>query len=146
MPIEFFDFGSHETYLFFQWIVENSPSIPDVLIADAFDKAEKRPRGIEFSISHTVRDRLAEILDDILTLAILQHFPRPGTVQTYPIRAVRTRGGKVKEYHIERTTAEALFNSVAIHALDRIDWKALAEALLIRAGKWVPDKKPPKAE
>ncbi len=135
MAIEFFNFVNQETFHFFQWICKSVPSGPEALIADAFKRADE-PGEMEFpgeDVCYAVRDRLAEILEKILddvasTLDIDDELLEIGTVWT------DEQG---------RPVGKALWQPILALAFGQIDCRTVAEALLIRHGKWNPSQEPP---
>jgi hypothetical protein len=123
MPIDFFVFGNHETIHFFRWIVESHPSGPEKLIADAFKRAENLDPDdteLEIDTSHTVRDRLAEKLDEILWDWAQDYDPAKGAPQI----------GQMSSNPVD-----SLLMPILGLGLGKIDCRAVATALLIRARK-----------
>jgi hypothetical protein len=128
MPTEFFGFGNHETFHFFIWICESDASLPDRLIADAFQKAEEKLGDEEYEGDDTcciVRDCLLEKLRDGILYGEIAPNLEPS--------ARHLKIGSVTP------SPDSLLQPIFARALARIDCFAVAKALLIRAGKWNPD-------
>ncbi|HWY88247.1 MAG TPA: hypothetical protein VNX28_16165 [Gemmataceae bacterium] len=128
MAVEFFNFGNNETYIFFCWIV-HTHSVED-LIASAFKIAET-PSPDDYDgedICVAVRGRLTEKLREIV------HDVAPGLdpdcIGTWAIGAAEDN----------QNSPDSLLLPILALGLGRIDHGAVAEALLIRAGKWSPSK------
>jgi hypothetical protein len=137
MSVEFFNFGNNETFHFFKWICESEPG-PDALIAEAERKAETVEHD-EFEwedICFIVRNRLmtkfGEILFDIAP-ELDNDLLEIGKIET-PLWS-----------HTADGHADSLLQPIFAVALSRIDFQAVAEALLIQAGKWNPSKVGPEA-
>jgi hypothetical protein len=129
--MQFFSFGNDETYHFFKWVTESGLVDVDALIAQAFKDAEDDEwlkRG--FSVSSTLREKLSSILLETM----LSQSPNLELVD--PDLAC----------HRVDDTGESLWMPILGLAFQRIDHGRVAEALLIRAGKWNPDKTIPTVE
>jgi hypothetical protein len=137
MPTEFFNFGNDETFHFFKWICGN-PAGPDALVRDAFRAAET-PGEDEFpgeDICYAVRNRLRAKLEEILWNAA-------------PDADSDTSGLEIGDVWLDssgRPKADALWLPILSLALARIDCQTVAEALLVRVGRWNPSKELPEAE
>lgn len=139
MAVEFFNFGNDETFHFFKWICESRKFSPDALIVDAFKQAEsldviealKVDRG---DICYVLKDRLGVMLENILFHKVAYELD------------TEEMGLKIGDIWLEggEPTLDSLLQPISALALKRIDCDVVAEALLIRAGKWAPGKGLPK--
>jgi hypothetical protein len=139
--MRFFNFGNAQTYHFFRWVCQGGKVDPDKLVARALARVE----GSEWyrmglDVSTVARDKLAEMLADVLE----------GQAADLPSAAGENAAGP------DATTVAAcedlgydwpgaLFTPLLAEALAQIDLALVARALLIRAGKWAPDREPPEA-
>jgi len=125
----FFNFGNHETYHFFQWVRHRGPELVNKAFAD-LDVGDLDPSGLmdaDLPSCYAAKDKLAVILDDIINRAKLATgcelhglFGEPG-----PGDELRLLTGPLLDM-----------------TLDGIATSAVAEALLIDANKWAPDRGP----
>jgi hypothetical protein len=138
LTVEFFNFGNDETFHFFKWICESVPAGPERLITDAFRQSEQRDDD-EIpgeDVCYIVRSRLTATLERILWEEVAPDLdPDIGVVNVQIGVIPRTEHGK--------PSADLLLQPILSLALQRINLAAVAEALLIRAGKWNPSKEPP---
>jgi hypothetical protein len=130
--MEFFNFGNSTTYHVFKWLTESGHVDPDGLIAAAMAKVEGDPwfeMGV--SVSEVTRDKLADDLEDVVLNLAAAWAPvdfdsaEPGDVQVFD------------------DAGDALFGAILHMAVAEIWYHPLAEALLIRARKWAPDRSRP---
>jgi hypothetical protein len=124
MTTEFFNFGSDETFHFFRWVCATCN--PEALIAAAFDEAKDIKDVLESSTYHTVRDQLGRKLGQILDDLGYDWGAHPDMCELFARNPLHGAPG------------ESLFLPLLVEAMDRIDCYAVAEALMIRAGKWAP--------
>jgi hypothetical protein len=120
--MQFFNFGNDQTYHFFKWVTESGMVKPDELIA----KAQQQVEGDEWfkmgmDVSSVARDKLSELLKDVLYDA---HGLQEGE----------------HEIGLVWQSDEALLMPIMHYALNQIATDAVAEALLIAAGKWAPNR------
>jgi hypothetical protein len=119
MLIEFFNFINSETYHVFKWGTE-CPSVDlQALIAEAFRLAEEED-PLEIDTCHTVRDRLAELLQH----AVIDLTPDGDAVFDNEL-------GDASDPDKYR----ALWLPLMALTIKNVAWKVAAEAMLIRAGK-----------
>jgi hypothetical protein len=135
MAMQFFNFGNNETFHFFEWICAGKAGGPEALIDRAFKAAEKPGPDDwpEMDICYVVRDRLRDELQEIL-------------YNTEPDLDLNSRGSEIGVIWRDATGQPSdisLLHPIFALALYRIDCQAVAEALLIQAGKWTPCKEPP---
>jgi hypothetical protein len=137
MAVEFFNFGNEETFHAFKWVSEcgHPMADPESLIDAAYKDAETSADHFDDEDGCVmVRDHLAErlriALDEI------------AKAETAPDHL-----GMTEEFQIGRVWKNAgarwLVLPLLFYGLARLNYVALAEALLIRAGKWAPSKEPP---
>ena len=130
MGMQFFNFGSQETFHFFKWVTESGCLKTDELIAKAMQQVEGDEMfEMGVSVSDVARDKLAELLEEALDDVKMDALddiegPEIGCVWNDPA---------------------SLWKPLLTLAFYQIDCRAVAEALLIRAGKWAPDKELPEA-
>jgi hypothetical protein len=124
MRVEFFNFGNDETFHFFRWVTDGGRVNPDELVVRALSHVEGDDwfaMGVD--VSTVAKDKLADILNEIVDeLSPVDESDEIGQVGADP---------------------EALFNPLLKLAIGRIDLHAVAQAMLIRAGKWAPDRERP---
>lgn len=129
MAVKFFNFGSDETFHFFRWVTEGGHVDPSALVARALAEVEGDPAyEIGMDVSSVAKDKLAAILDDLLE-----------ELSPFTQLNVNEIGD------VDRST-ESLFEPLLELALNRIDLHATAQAMLIRAGKWAPDRDRPEIQ
>jgi hypothetical protein len=128
MAVEFFNFGNDETYHFFRWAIDGGCINPDELIAEALEQVEEDELyKMEMDVSSVAKDNLADILKERLEeLGDAKVFTR-----------MSNEIGEVDG------SPQSLFEPLLKLAIDRIDLHAAAEAMLIRARKWAPDRERP---
>jgi hypothetical protein len=120
--MQFFNFGSNETYLFFEWVRRHRD------VATLVAKAMSQVEGDEWyemdaDVCYVARDKLHELLREILEDSL---------------------GDNPEEPLLEATEPhEQLTNPLLMGAARRIDLGTVAHALLLDAGKWSPDISPP---
>ena len=127
--MEFFDFGNSLTFHFFKWITESGQATPQILVTEAFEKAETDTEHFaDEDVCIIVRDvlahRLAELLADVASDQDADPACAPELGNVWNSR-------------------EALWKPLLADAFAAIDCGAAAQALLIRGGKWNPSKEPP---
>jgi hypothetical protein len=129
MAIEFFNFSNDATFRAFEWFSESGHELadPDKMIRDAFETAESSGGHFaEEDICIVVRDKLAERLEKLLEeLAAnigVDLGEGIGPVSPNP---------------------ETLFFPLFASAISEIDCRLIAQAFLIRAGKWSPSTETP---
>ena len=133
MTTQFFNFGNNETFHFFTWICARTPPDLDALIDEAFQRAETLEDD-EFEdedICEIAKERLARRLHEILFEEVAPHLDP----DVNPLEI-----GTIGFDSPVRPSADSLLLPIFAIALQQIDFGAVAEALLIRAGKWSPSK------
>jgi hypothetical protein len=127
--MQFFNFTNDETFHFFKWVTESGQVDPNALIAEAYSKVETDEEHFEGEdICVVAKDILAEQLSNLLEDALDLLGLSPADA------AVVGNGWDSKE---------SLWHPLLALAAVRINCDVTAEALLVRAGKWTPDKNPP---
>jgi hypothetical protein len=131
MAPQFLNFGNDETFHFFKWVSEGGQVDPKQLIRNAYKAAEENPDELTegaLGLCHAVKDRLAELLEDVL---------EEGT----PV------GPLLDQPHLEigcvRNSPHSLWEPILALALGRVSCGVVAQALLMQAGKWAPEKDMP---
>jgi hypothetical protein len=125
--MQFFDFGNSVTFHYFKWVSESGQADPDALIGEAFRKAETDTEHFPGEdVCMVVRDNLAGLLTELLADVV----PDVADDSAFPLGGVWN-------------SPESLWKPILAHAIWTVDCQAVAEALLIRAGKWNPSKEPP---
>lgn len=128
MAIEFFHFGNDETYHFFRWVTEGGWHDADALVTKAMERVDEEScptAGAD--VSMIARSKLADMLGEILDAILedLWHGESPGEI------------GDVGRH------PAFLVNPILKRALDQIDLRTVAQAMLIRFRKWAPDRERP---
>jgi hypothetical protein len=130
--MEFFNFGSTETFHFWTWITAGKGADPQELLRQAFDRLEVDPDVFEGEcVSLGLRKHLSWLLDELLDRLWSDLVPLT-TREEWGYDDIGTVG-----------TLESLFNPLLVWAINKIDTGAVAEALLIKLGKWAPDTEIP---
>lgn len=133
MSMQFFNFGNSETFHFFKWVSESGQVVSENgqdlqgLIDKAFQEAEGDAFfKMDVDVCYVVKEKLADLLYDVIWEIVPDLDPdvAPG------IGEVGIGPG-------------SLWLPILSIALERIDCHTVAEALLIRAGKWAPSKESP---
>ena len=134
-PTQFFNFTNSETYHFFQWLCHTDVVNVDELVSRAMNEVE----GDEFyelgaDVSSVARDKLVEILEELIV-------------------EIRSSCWTRHQLHLEQGIGEgdslsyegynALLGPMLCEALGHVSLIAAAKALLVRSGKWAPDREPP---
>ena len=115
MQTKFFNFGNEETFHFFKWISESGRA--DQFIEGAFTNAQADEwLKLGAGVAEALRDALAGELQEVI--------------------ADELSG-------VDEANPQNLSELLLIIAAERIDCGRAAEALLIRASKWNPDKQLP---
>ena len=135
LPMKFFNFTNSETYHFFQWLCHTDEVAVDQLVKRAIDEVE----GDAFfelgaDVSSVAREKLVEILEELIV-------------------DIRSACWTKHQLHLEQGIGESdalsysgygtLFGPLLCEALGQVSLPATAKALLIRSGKWAPDREPP---
>jgi hypothetical protein len=127
MAVRFFNFGSDESYHFFEWLRQHR-DVP-ALVAKAMKEVEVNEWfKMGEDVSRVARDQLAGIVEEELENLI-------GDGTDYDPNFIE-----------KADDVGALVKPLLAIASGRIDFGAVAEALLIDAGKWNPDPNPPAVE
>jgi hypothetical protein len=137
--MEFFNFRTEETYHFFRWLTRGGRHDPAALVADAYrrlgeerDAADERDEylklgedalGVCFAVRSVLARRLGELLGEGLPAGT------PWCV------------GEQRDCAVDRGHS-SLWQPLLALAAFRVDYIAVAEALLVRAGKWAPEVGP----
>jgi hypothetical protein len=128
--MEFFNFRNAETFHFFKWLCHSGCVDVEGLIELALQHSQA-PELFElgFDLSRVAREKLAELLE----------------VELVEAKAVAAREHRldllVGTIQVEDTAYEgygSLLSPLLYDALEKIDLCVAAEALIRRAGKWVP--------
>ncbi len=124
--MEFFNFGNQETFHFFTWVAKSGRVNIDSLIEKAYKRAENPDNDLfpEGEICVVVRDHLTEELVGVLEILA-------------PWDISEVEFGKVL---LNPLNNYSLWQPIFANAVARIDCTAVAQAFLIRAGKWAPSK------
>jgi hypothetical protein len=128
MAIEFFNFTNQETYHLFQWISKNVDT--KALIDKAFKLAEADVW--EVTAGDTATGLLTE-LTNLLEALVWEEVASKIEIYDESDFAL----GEVDD------SDESLWIPLVAHAFRKMHFGNVAQALLIRAGKWSPDKHPP---
>jgi len=125
--MEFFDFFNSETFHYFKWLCDTRQNDVDSFLKDALDSVEADEWfQMGQDVSTTARDNLAEILgEDLKNVAAELGV----SLELDGIPEDRCVSGPM-----------GLAEPLMVGAMQRIDCQHVAKALLIRAGKWAPDK------
>lgn len=124
--MQFLNFGNNETFHFFSWVTGSGLINVTALIERAYKKAEN-PDDDYFpdeDICKIVRDHIADELESLI-------------IEIAPIDRLIWDG---PEIGCVVDTVESAWQPILHLALARIDLRVVAEAILIRAGKWAPSK------
>jgi hypothetical protein len=150
MTTEFFNFHNDETFHFFKWVTESGLVDVDALISNAMQGviAEAFVAPLEVDFSHAYRDALTYILTDLLESVAMGLGFSDSADFSWEIGNVQTPNARTlypakTEANIHTADSAALWQPLLRLAFKRVDRQAIAEALLIRAGKWAPDKELP---
>lgn len=128
LSMQFFNFTNEETFHFFKWVTDSGQVDPKALIEEADSSVEADTEHFEEeAICVVARDILARPLYVLLEDALE---PLHGTLAD----AAEAEVGNVWN------SKELLWLPLLALAAVRVDCGATAQALLIRAGKWAPDK------
>jgi hypothetical protein len=131
MTMQWFDFGGSETFHFFKWVIEAGHVNADDLIDQAFKATENDPMlAMGIDGCHVLRDKLAEILDDVLQ----------GTIPGF-VRQAMDDGPFLGDMEHRAYPLNSLWLPLFANVVRRIECKTVAHALLMRAGKWTPGKR-----
>ena len=127
MPVEFFNFGSHEAYCLFCWLTTERKDELDAMIARAFELAESEPM-FEYGVSPSLcaRDALADYLSD-------EYLPR----QFQKNHLFADLGCNLQD---GTEGLRSITEQLVVLAANRISYTAVAEALLKYCDKWAPDR------
>jgi hypothetical protein len=127
--VRFFNFGNHQTYHYFEWLTRNGCVDVSALIQSAFAALE------ESTDHHVVLTEAAigtsEALRDILARQL-----RSRLEEALPLKADLWAGPWIGDVD---GSEESLWAPILYNAARDIDCHAVAQALLIRAGKWAPN-------
>jgi hypothetical protein len=128
--MQFFNFWNAQTYHFFVWLTEGGGSDVEALVQDAFAAVEGDPwYELGEAPCQVARDKLAEALVDLLDEKASAWCDRD--------RDLMGEIGTVD------ASEDSLFWPMLRDSLDDICFRAVAEAILVRQGKWAPDREPP---
>jgi hypothetical protein len=136
LSTQFFNFGNDETFHFFKWVSEGGQVDRNAIIRFAYQKAEAHDdeNFEDDDICIVVRDILHNHLDQMLNgfgdALGIGDWPGIGEVATMP----NAPNGQA---------FDTLWRPLLALTFSRIDCRAVAEALLIQAGKWAPSKQRP---
>jgi hypothetical protein len=134
--VQFFDFGTTETYLFFRWVRESGEVDAPTLIARAFDL-------VEGNAWFKMGEDVSTVAKDTLSALLVTLLEERGARLTLSGEGGAVRAVDWEHQHEAHTSLVALASRVLADGFHRVDFEAVAEALLIDAGKWAPDKEPP---
>jgi len=123
----------------FRWVTNSGQTDVDALIKKTYEKVEKNEWSkMDLDVSTVARDELADLfkeqLDQIKDTWAGNH---GWSLDDWSITDL-DHGSYYKE-------PESLFLPILTNALDNIMFEVVAQAILIRAGKWAPDKDRPEA-
>jgi len=129
--MQFFNFWNPQTFHYFKWLTEGGAVDCAALVAKAMERVEGDSwfeMGV--CVSRVVRDKLAEDLEELLDEEILSEVmpldePEIGMVNSRP---------------------ESLWAPILDAAVRDICFHSVAEAVLIKQGKWAPDQDLPEIE
>lgn len=126
MPLEFFNFGSHEAFYLFRWITTERKEILEALIAKAFERAEVDDM---FQAGKApclcARDALAEHLSEEF---LPREFEQSGLFSDF---GFNPQDGA--------DNLRSISEQLLVLASNRICYVTVAEAILRYCGKWAPD-------
>jgi hypothetical protein len=132
--MQFYNFTNDETYHYFKWVTESGQADPDELIQRAFARLEEEGPIVEgIDISYSLKKVLVAYLDEILEQ------------QTDGLSAV-DEFGLLEPGNMRNTVGHPLLNPILQWGVLRIRIDLVAEALLIRSGKWAPGRDRPEFE
>jgi len=132
--LKFFNFTNSETYHFFQWLCHTDTVDVDEIIGRAMNGVEGDAwYELGADVSSVARDKLVEILEELIV-------------------DIRSTCWTKHQLHLEQGIGEseglnysgynALLGPLLWEALGQVSLPATAKALLIRSGKWAPDREP----
>jgi hypothetical protein len=135
----FFNFWNAQTYHFYQWVAEGGSVNAGDLVRKAMDGVESH-EGYEIGmdVSTVARDVLAGLLRELLENTLADDDRGPGLHITSL--------DELPEIGAVGDSAFLLWGPILADALSGIVFEAVAQALLIREGKWVPDRNRPEVE
>lgn len=136
--VQFFDFVNQETYQFFIWVTEFSGLDLTALLKKAFDLVEKDPLfEMDLDVSNVARHTLGKLLEEqfweLFGVGDLEDFESMGLGLCCP------------EVEHLRSKLHVLIRPLLALTLKQICFEVAAEAILIREGKWNPDRERPEA-
>jgi hypothetical protein len=134
-----FNFWNAQTYHFYQWVAEGGSVNVGDLVRRALDGVEHDDLcDIGMDVSTCTRSVLAGLLQDLLQetlvndaqgpglhVALLESIPEIGQVDDSPF---------------------ALWGPILAYALRDINFETVAQVLLLRDGKWAPDREQPEVK
>jgi hypothetical protein len=133
--VKFFNFGNGETFHAFQWVTNCKALNVDAMIAAAFDAV--KPEDLDISDTcEEARDQLSEHLEELFEAQ-------------FSGLAERCDADYVDGYKwcaftdVPDGSTNSLLFPILAQGMRNIDFPVLAEALLVRAGKWNRDLQRP---
>jgi hypothetical protein len=140
--VRFFYFYNAPTFHFFQWICHSGQVDPDKLVADALAQVEG-DEGFKLGtdVSTEAQGKLAELLEEVLEEQANEQLPAFENVVGDDVIGV----GRFEADGGGYQWPGALFAPLLAEALAGIHFDVVAQALLIRSGKWEPKLDIPEA-
>ena len=130
MGTAFFNFWNAQTFQFFVWVTESGRADTEALITKALGLVEEDEWfEMGMDVSTVARDKLADELEAIL-------------------EGLRDEAGvsDLDEIGNVDASAQSFFKPILQLAINDIQLGSVAQALLMRAGKWAPDRERPSAQ
>jgi hypothetical protein len=136
--VRFFDFVNGETYVFFTWVTEGGGLNLMALLNETFEQVEKDElfeMGVD--LSTVAKRKLAALLNaqlcDLLDVGEEDGFEG---ISSWVCSSEEAR---------RRSNLDFLTLPLLVRSLDQIRFDVAAQAILIREGKWNPDRERPEA-
>ena len=130
--MHFFNFTNSESYHFFHWLCRSGKVDLDTLVRSAME-------GVDGDLSYQAGADVSSVARDNLISALEQ-----------VVLDLRLTCWTQHQLHLDHGIGEpeelaydgypALFGPLLCEALGRVSLPAVAKAILIRAGKWAPDR------
>jgi hypothetical protein len=140
--MEFFNFWNAETFHVFQWVTNCKAVDVDAMIAAAFEAVKPEDLGVgtlrELALGkiECALDNLSQDLQELVEAQFGQLAGMCGGFEDIDCWGIA---------EVPDGSANSLLLPILARAMDSIDYKVVARALLIRAGKWTPDLQIPDA-
>jgi hypothetical protein len=137
--MEFFNFWNAETFHVFQWATNCRALNLDAMIAAAFEAVKPEDLGVgtlrELALGkiECALDNLSQDLQELVDAQFGQLAGLCGANEDLDTWGIAD---------VPDGSANSLLLPILAHAMNGIDYRVVAQALLMRAGKWNPDLTP----